>query len=30
MLREQLETELSVFVSSVYRDILKPRKNWRG
>ncbi len=28
MLREQLETELSVFVSSVYRDILKPRKNW--
>jgi type I restriction enzyme S subunit len=28
VLREQLETELSVFVSSVYRDILKPRKGW--
>ncbi len=28
MLREQLETELSMFVSSVYRDILKPRKGW--
>ena len=28
MLREQLETELSAFVSSVYRDILKPRKGW--
>ena len=28
VLREQLETELSVFVSSIYRDILKPRKGW--
>ena len=28
VLREQLETELSAFVSSVYRDILKPRKGW--
>ena len=28
MLRGQLETELSAFVSSVYRDILKSRKNW--
>ena len=28
MLREQLKTELSVFVSSVYRDILKPCKGW--
>ena len=27
-LREQLKTELSVFVSSVYRDILKPCKGW--
>lgn len=27
-LREQLETELHAFVSSVYRDILKPRKGW--
>ena len=29
VLREQLETKLSVFVSSVYRDILKPRKGWK-
>ena len=28
MLREQLETELSAFVTSVYRDILKSRKGW--
>ncbi len=28
VLREQLETELHAFVSSVYRDILKPRKSW--
>ena len=28
VLREQLESELSVFVSSVFRDILKPRKGW--
>ena len=28
-LREQLETELSMFISSVYRDILKPRKDWK-
>ena len=28
VLREQLETELSAFVSSIYRDILKPRKGW--
>ena len=28
MLREQLETELSVFVNSVYRDILTPRNGW--
>ena len=28
MLRKQLKTELSVFVSSVYRDILKPCKGW--
>ena len=28
VLREQLETELSVFVSSIYRDILKQRKGW--
>ncbi len=27
-LREQLKTELSVFVSSVYRDVLKPCKGW--
>ncbi len=29
LLREQLESELSMFVSSVYRDILKPRKDWK-
>ena len=28
VLREQLESELSVLLSSVYRDILKPRKGW--
>lgn len=28
MLREQLEIELSMFVSSVYRYILNPRKGW--
>ena len=28
LLREQLENELSMFVSSVYRDILKPRNGW--
>ncbi len=28
VLREQLEIELHAFVSSVYRDILKPRKDW--
>lgn len=29
LLRQQLENELSMFVSSVYRDILKPRKDWK-
>ncbi len=29
LLRQQLENELSVFVSSVYRDILKLRKDWK-
>lgn len=28
VLREQLETELPMFVTSLYREILKPRKGW--
>jgi type I restriction enzyme S subunit len=28
VLREQLENDLTAFVSSIYRDILKPRKDW--
>ena len=28
VLREELKTDLSMFVSSIYRKILKPRENW--